>query len=834
MRWGLGPVFIYECLTSSRRPQFYWARSIAASALLLVMAILASQRASMTTGMSVHEYAILGKSYFYSLIGVELTLVMLIAPAVTAGAICLDRSRGALHHLLVTDLSDAEIVLGKLAARLLPILGLIGCSVPALAISALLGGIEFPAVILGFAWMIVVSILCCTFALALSVWARKPHEVVLANYTLWISLVLVWPIWLGLSNAGLVGSAPSWVQLTNPFYVAFAPVADPGAVGYTENGIVFAVTLAASALFAGLAIWRMRPVACRSTRERPRGRRLAPTGRMLRWLPGPSLDGNPVLWREWYRTRPSRWTLSLLLLVGGSTTAGCIFSAIRIWFYAAETSGPNLEVVPGVFGYIIQMILGMLMLSAVAPMSMSDERQRGSLDVLTSTPLSTPAIVLGKWFGTFRTVPLLIFGPALMTLALATGTSRTAPESQMSLAYRLFGVAVLVSAILVHGAWLTSFGLALAIWTKRQSHAISISVVAFVLTAVVWPILVDRTLGGSGLVGLESLSVIGLAGILTDALGIRAEHFIADIWWAAFCNVETAVWAIGLLWLSVQTFDRCVGRTHDKRGSRSILPDILVIWGIATVVACCACGALSFWPQGIASGASPPTIWTDGKIGMVCLVAVDFLMLAIVAPIILREESTDADHRSVDYSVRSIAYRAWLRSFRLAALLAAGPGLMAFALALSPTEERLEISPQTMPLAAIMAAKLLCAVVFIFSLLVHGALTTSLGIVLTLRTRRLSSAIALNCSVTLMITVAWPIFALRVTPAENAGSLAALSPVGAVLQLFEHLSRAADRLPLTGWLALCDVVIAYVAIRLLVGASRIRAGQPSIVGNDAP
>ena len=45
--------------------------------------------------------------------------MMLAAPAATAGAICVDRARGTLTHMLATDLSDPEIVLGKLAARLL-------------------------------------------------------------------------------------------------------------------------------------------------------------------------------------------------------------------------------------------------------------------------------------------------------------------------------------------------------------------------------------------------------------------------------------------------------------------------------------------------------------------------------------------------------------------------------------------------------------------------------------------------------------------------------------------------------------------------------------------
>ncbi len=69
-------------------------------------------------------------------------MVMLAAPAATAGAICLDKARGTLLHTLVTDLSDAEIVLGKLAARLVPVLGLVACSLPVLALGLLLGGID--------------------------------------------------------------------------------------------------------------------------------------------------------------------------------------------------------------------------------------------------------------------------------------------------------------------------------------------------------------------------------------------------------------------------------------------------------------------------------------------------------------------------------------------------------------------------------------------------------------------------------------------------------------------------------------------------------------------
>ena len=162
------------------------------------------------------------------MIGVELALVMLAAPAATAGAICLDRARGTLAHMLMTDLSDSEIVLGKLAARLLPVLGLVACTWPVMAISSLLGGIDPIALTLAFAIIVAVAVLGCTMALALSVWARKSHEVILATYTVFILGMLLWPIWYFLSMAGWVGPPPHVGPPGQPVLRGVRPLRRPG------------------------------------------------------------------------------------------------------------------------------------------------------------------------------------------------------------------------------------------------------------------------------------------------------------------------------------------------------------------------------------------------------------------------------------------------------------------------------------------------------------------------------------------------------------------------------------------------------------------------------
>jgi hypothetical protein len=44
--------------------------------------------------------------------------------------------------------------------------------------------------------------------------------------------------------------------------------------------------------------------------------------RWLARLPGPSLDGNPVLWREWHRNRPSRLAQIVWVIYGISSVIG--------------------------------------------------------------------------------------------------------------------------------------------------------------------------------------------------------------------------------------------------------------------------------------------------------------------------------------------------------------------------------------------------------------------------------------------------------------------------------------------------------------------------------
>ena len=692
----------------------------------------------------------------------------------------------------MTDLSDTEIVLGKLGARMLPVMGLVACSWPVMAISTLLGGIDPIALTLGFAIIVAVAILGCTLALVLSVWARKTHEVILATYTFFIVGMLFWPIWEGLSTT--YGAPPHWTLWFNPFYMAFAPYADPDKVGLWDYLAFFGLTLGTSALLAFVAVRRTRPVANRGSIEKSRGPRVGLIGRIVRWLPGPSMDRNPVLWREWHRSRPSPWMMVILGLLMGTTGVLCIVGAVAFWRNGVSNGPGGTWEMAGVFSYILHIIFGLLMMSAIAPTSMAEERQRGSLDILAATTLSTRSIVVGKWLGTFRFVVFMAVCPALLALAMATGR-QTSPMNfgaglppeyykTITLGPRIYALIVLIATILAHGAVITSIGLALAVWFKRQSRAIAISVGLFILVMAAWPFfasLVFRGFDGRAGQGLASLSPIVFCTILINTFTMRVNIFGANmIWWGTFWAAEVFTMAFGLLGLTVLTFDRCFDRISDRPGRISVRAAVVMILaaliGAGSLVGAVGVGIEGVVPHDLAPGANLPILCYS------ILTAVGLVLAAIIPASTIASRRRSPAHTLEEPTpdpARRFVMGQWWQSFRLVPLLAIGPGILAIALGIAhktvvpvaknttlPSGAQVttweEPSPEQMKVERIgevrLVPRLLAAALLVLTILVHGAAVVSLGLALAIAIEKTRRAIAAGFGLAFMVVVFLPIF----------------------------------------------------------------------------
>jgi ABC-type transport system involved in multi-copper enzyme maturation permease subunit len=564
VRLGPGPVFAYEWLTTTRRWQLYALRALFVSVILAGMMFTWQVELSRTyqgQTVSLQQLAEYGERFYFTIVSIELTLVLLAAPAATAGAICLDKARGTLEHMLATDLSNAEIVLGKLGARLVPVLGLIVCVVPILSLAGLLGGIDPLALFGSFSIAVACGVLGCSLALMLSVWGRKTHEVLMLTYLILILWVLGPLLWIMVYYS--IGSSPSarflWeaVILANPYYLAFAPYSQPGTVGLTTYLVFLAVCLGLSGLFVGLSTLRIRKVVLKQAgqpADRSRRGRFTlhlPRPVWLPHLPGPSLDGNPVLWREWHRSRPTRFLRLVWILYAG---LGVLWTVLSLQI-AVRGDANSEGLVAGM--NVFQVGVGLLLLSVSASTSLAEERVRGSLDVLLSTPLSTRSILIGKWWGAFRQVPFLLIWPALTTgfLVMVSG--------------RLIQYVLLLGLITAYGACIASLGLALATWVSRLGRAVALCVSLCVLFTFGWMFLVVLLFKGGPGDGFIFAVIVGspLPGTLFGTLVVASAPGGLPNDGVIWIVIGTFIWtlihgtiALILFTATLATFDRCLGR----------------------------------------------------------------------------------------------------------------------------------------------------------------------------------------------------------------------------------------------------------------------------------
>ncbi len=542
MRFGPGPVFEAECLIASRRVQFYSARVLLVVGLLGGLGVAWISHKQMTGNTTLQELARIGNSFYTALMGVELTLALLVAPAAAAGAICQDRARGGLALMMATDLTDSEIVLGRLASRLLSTLGVVASGLPVLALATLLGGVDPLAVAGGTLVILGVACLSVAMALAFSLRAGKSHEALSATYGVWLVWLLSFFAW-----HQFVGAMSEWVRWLNPFWLLFSSW--PIAFRLPQECAFFAACLAISAVLAALSTWRLRAVTLRTrvkpvkvnAKARPQRR---PAPGWLRWIGqgAPALDADPILWREWHRKRPSTYTR----VIWWTYAVVCGFFTL-----AAPFSPRN-----GSFVNALQVSIGLLLASVGAASSLAEERAQGGLDVVLATPIDSRRIVLGKWWGAFRIVPRLAILPALLILMLGLLRPNGLP-------YALLLVPIVVGLVLAYGAAVTSLGLLIAIHQPRQGRAVALTVACYSAVTIAYPAIVLPifNIGPS-----ESLPLWP-----SPFFGILVPTMDLDVWRGSyqpilgigFLAFEAFV-AFVLLRVALGGFDRGMGRVVDR------------------------------------------------------------------------------------------------------------------------------------------------------------------------------------------------------------------------------------------------------------------------------
>jgi ABC-type transport system involved in multi-copper enzyme maturation permease subunit len=437
----LGPIFAREGRTLPRQARHYVIRA-AYLGFAWILGVTAWQAiVGWNHTATLGETARFGAILFRILtLYIQLPLLLFFAAISGASTIAREKDRRTFVLLLMTDLHNYEIVLGKVMGSLLQIIILLAGMIPILASLVLLGGVAPEQVIEATVILAATALAAGSLGGLIALWREKTFPALaLTVLFLVLYLCLVQAMerlpavveTLTGSSAALSGLAvESWPKWLNPIQ-ALQSVLDPvqqeetvvsPAYGFAGAMLVLSVLLNAWAILR-LRVWnpsgepimqRERPAEADEEEKDRATAHAAPGAIRPVWA-------NPILWRE-IRTRAyGRWPylvkLAYILVFG------------LIGYYALEPLWSGEGRIPffAARGLVPIGILSLLLVSAQAVTAITSERDTGALDLLLVTDLTPGEFIFGKLLGIlYNTVEYLV-PPLLLVVVYASNNLLATP-----------------------------------------------------------------------------------------------------------------------------------------------------------------------------------------------------------------------------------------------------------------------------------------------------------------------------------------------------------------------------------------------------------------------
>ncbi|WP_165066093.1 ABC transporter permease family protein [Paludisphaera rhizosphaerae] len=256
-----GPIIARELLTAPRSLRYYlWRASFAC--FLFILLWTAWQ--SIVGWQDVRELGLLARfgGVLYGMFAMlQLTLMLFFAPLSTAAAVAYEKDRRTFTLLLMTALSDLEIVLGKLTAGLLHIVVMLGAGIGLLSLCALFGGISFGQVINLFAVTAASGVAGGAMGLLIALWRDRTFQSISLTILMVVfSVTGVELFSVFFPDLQLMGVPVA--EVLNPYRAMLAvlyPAADQSTgVVYGSSLVYIAVRLTFAALIVTFATYMLR------------------------------------------------------------------------------------------------------------------------------------------------------------------------------------------------------------------------------------------------------------------------------------------------------------------------------------------------------------------------------------------------------------------------------------------------------------------------------------------------------------------------------------------------------------------------------------------------
>ena len=467
----IGPVFTREFAIAPRRTRLYVARTTYAGTLLILMATAWLLLTGMQLVRDTGDLARFGMRLIETLALLQLALALFFSAMLSASAVAQEKDRQTLVLLLLTNLSNCELVLGKLMASLLNVLVLATAALPVFMLSALFGGVSFEQIARVFAVTLVSVMACGSLGSTLALWREKTFQSLAMTV---LALVLWLAVW-EMVAAGALGSTwlgfscQQWATALSP-WEAIQEAARPrvheelsGVMGllgvFRGVGLFLLVGSIISVLLNGIAValvrrwnpsrearqavrqdetWNRESIwgaeydaaqraregeqeissAAAETREKVSGKRAARTRHV--W-------DNPILWREirtWaYGRKMLAIRLGYLVLFGLVATSLVWGTTALAWGTTASgstalgTGSAGLDAMASI-GLTLFFVMSLVLVNAQAVTSLTSERDGKAMDLLLVSDLTPKEFVFGKLGGVFYNTKEMIALPMGLCLWL--------------------------------------------------------------------------------------------------------------------------------------------------------------------------------------------------------------------------------------------------------------------------------------------------------------------------------------------------------------------------------------------------------------------------------
>lgn len=421
----LGPIFNREAITVPRHARHYLIRSLYLG-LLLVTGVTLWQTLhgwgkTVTLGDCSHFSVLL----FQLITFLQLTLVLFFSSLFAAATVSQEKDRRTFILLLMTDLYNYELVLGKLLGSLMQISILLLAALPILGSCILLGGTTAMQVIDAFLVLFGSALAAGSLGCLIALWRDRTFQT-LAVTVLALVLYLVAVESLQLIVQWYPNAADmirSVQECLNPYRVLNRILSPKSENVLALLSLPFFLSMLGMTILINVVSILMLRV-WNPSNERSLGTDAAEdekvTGssdsRSMHAAPGKvrPVWKNPIAWREIvtraYGRRPLLIKALFLFVIGA-----LIWSAVHS-LQRPDGSFKSVEEVTRfslAFSLVPMMVLSFILVNAQAVTSITSERDLGALELLLVTELSPAEFVLGKLGGILYNSKEMILPPLL-------------------------------------------------------------------------------------------------------------------------------------------------------------------------------------------------------------------------------------------------------------------------------------------------------------------------------------------------------------------------------------------------------------------------------------